>query len=123
MKDFFTEEDSDLVGVSSGMVLHVEDNKIDLSYLKQVGISLEKANQIIREQSKVLYSKNEGPDYGWSEEYFDGDTITARLICVEPIIDNEARILRDLIELGKSAKLSPRAQVIVDRARKLLGVE
>lgn len=96
------------------------------------GISLERANALIKERAQVVYAThgdalyanwNAGRTRDWpaSGEVYK-ETHTALLICITPIArDTPEKLIEDLINLmGEPAhQLGPRSQKLLDRARAL----
>jgi hypothetical protein len=120
-KPFFTEADCD-----------VRENVYHAAYhasTQQSGISVHKANALIRERAKVVYGRVDG-DHGWfdsSRGHFavDADSLvdeglsthTALLICVEEIeTDSAEQVLKDLSRVCDTKELND----LVGRAKRLL---
>lgn len=108
----------------------IQDSDINIGQGARIGISLTRANQLLRERGKAVYSDHE---FKWFEYPLSlSDTHQALLICIEPIKQGteERKVLRELIEwkewdgvpdgVGKCNGKQTLFE-IRERARKILG--
>lgn len=89
------------------------------------GFSIAKANRILRECGCRMFGKD--VSMGWTPWQDPSDTMSALLLCVEPIEkDSAEKILRDFIHTGQTPNIWMREDLertlkkLYDRARALL---
>ena len=125
-KDFFSEADCDLNVSRYDQTTH--EYIITLAAPSLSGISLDKANRLLRERGRVMQGfENASGGFSFHEKANDGlrneeyDTHQALLICVEEIEkDSVESLLKKLIEIGPAFYAHDGVIDLIERAKKLL---
>lgn len=118
---FFIEADADFdlkQGYSFGLVLG-QKKSFDSS---MTVISIDKANLLLEERGKVVYTSNPSNNYpDWCGHLNEDAQHKALLICVEPIeVDSAEKVLSEIVKEVDHWTDVCRGSPLIERARKLL---